>query len=122
MGKPKASQLKVSRRQESGQQLVKRRRVKIDYEDAGSLGYKGNLTGRTTNVGRNASIEANQMDATKIVKQGIKQNPEVRIVLEIAARARAIEENNPAVDLTPKNDVVTVPNNLRFALIPYGIS
>jgi hypothetical protein len=61
------------------------------------------------------------MDATKIVKQGMKENPELRIVLEIAARARAIEENNPAIDLTPKNDVVTLPSNVQFA-VPYGMS
>jgi hypothetical protein len=62
------------------------------------------------------------MDAKKIIRQGIKENPEVQIVLEIATRARTMEENNPVVDLTPKNEVVTVPNNLQFALGTQGIS
>jgi len=109
-------QLKVRRRRESGQQLSKRQRVKIHYEDVGSSVYKGDPTGRTTNTGSNRPMEAKNMDATRIVKEGIKENPEVQVVLEIAARARTLEENSPAVDLTPKNDVVTVPNNLQCVL------
>jgi len=105
----------VQRRRESGQRLVKRRRVKIHYETVGALGYKGDRLGQTTNTGSNRQMEAN-MDAQQIVKKAISENPEVRLVLEIAARARAIEENNPAVDLTPKNEVVAVPNNVQFVV------
>jgi hypothetical protein len=54
--------------------------------------------------------------AEQIVQQTLKENPEIRLVLEIAARARDAEDKTPPVDFTPKNEVIAVPNNQQFPL------
>ncbi|HEV2400806.1 MAG TPA: hypothetical protein VGS27_27980 [Candidatus Sulfotelmatobacter sp.] len=101
---------------ESGQEHPKRRHVKICCEDVGPSVYKGARTGHTANPGSDRAMEAKPMNAAKIVQKGIRENPEVQVVLDIAARARAMEDASPAIDLTPKSDVVTVPNNLQCIL------
>jgi hypothetical protein len=53
------------------------------------------------------------MNAKQIIQKALNDNPEIRLVLEIAARAR-FTEGDTAVDLTSKNEVVTVPNNQQF--------
>lgn len=115
MKKRARSHSKVRRMLKSGQQLVKRRRVKIHYEDVPGLGYKEHRIGQTTPKGSNRQMEAN-MSAKEIVNQAIKENPEIRVVLEIAARARETESNTPPTDLTPSNEVTALPNNRQLAV------
>jgi len=96
------------RRRKSGLQLAKRRRVKIHYENIGALGYKGDC-GQTTPTGSTGQMEA-KMDVKKITQEAIETNPEIKLVLEIAARARETEARTPAMELTPSTDVVALPN------------
>ncbi len=56
------------------------------------------------------------MPLPKNIQKAINDNPEVRLVLEIAERARDAEDKAAPVDFTPKNEVVTVPNNQQFPL------
>jgi hypothetical protein len=49
------------------------------------------------------------MDATKIIKQAIDDNPDIRLVLDIAARAREAQEREPAKDLRASTDVGANP-------------
>jgi len=51
------------------------------------------------------------MKTSKIIRDAVAENPEIRLILEIAARARDAEDKTPPVDFTPKNEVVTIPNN-----------
>jgi hypothetical protein len=56
------------------------------------------------------------MKAEQIVQEALKQNPEIRIVLDIAARAREAEATAPPEDLTPSNEVTALPNNRQLAV------
>lgn len=45
------------------------------------------------------------------LKAGIAGNPDIQIVLTIAARAREIESSQPAQSIGVATDIVTVPTN-----------
>jgi hypothetical protein len=49
------------------------------------------------------------MDAQKTVKKATEENPDIALVLEISARAREIEQREPAMDLRPTADVSANP-------------
>ena len=49
------------------------------------------------------------MDAQKIIKDAIKENPDISLVLEISARAREIEQREPAKELRQETAVGANP-------------
>jgi len=51
------------------------------------------------------------MDAEKIVQKAIKANPDIQLVLDIAARAREAEARTPPAELRPTTEVVALPTN-----------
>ena len=51
------------------------------------------------------------MSANERIQQAIDENPEIRLVLEIAARARETEGRTPAAEITSSTDVVALPNH-----------
>lgn len=63
-----------------------------------------------------SNLTEGTMTAAEALKTALRDNPEVRLVLEVANRARALEQNNPAIDLTPKNDVVAIPTDVQCTL------
>jgi len=63
-----------------------------------------------------SNLKEGAMTAAEVISAGLRDNPEVLLVLEIANRARAVEQTNPAIDLTPKNDVVTIPTDVQCIL------
>jgi hypothetical protein len=114
--------MKVHGEQESGQQLVKRYRVKIHYGDVGPLGYKGVRIGQTTNTQAVIARWRPNMGSTKeIVKKAISDNPEIAAVLEIAARAREVEERTPPQEIRASTDVSALPTHTQNATEHLGI-
>jgi hypothetical protein len=51
------------------------------------------------------------MDAKKIVTKALNDNPEIRLVLEIAARAREVESKEPPRHIGFATDTVAVPTS-----------
>jgi hypothetical protein len=56
------------------------------------------------------------MDAEKIVQQTMDDNPEVQLVLEIAARARDTESRELPQDVGAATEVVALPINPQCAV------
>ena len=54
------------------------------------------------------------MNADQIIRKALEDNPEIRLVLEIAARARDAEDKTAPADFSPKGETVTVPNHQQF--------
>jgi hypothetical protein len=50
------------------------------------------------------------MEANRIIENALKNNDEIRLVLEIAARARENEGRTPPMELTPSSEVAALPN------------
>ncbi len=61
------------------------------------------------------------MSARKTVKKAIADNPEIRIVLEIAGRAREAEAKELPRELSVTTEVAALPTNQQRAL-NYGVS
>lgn len=51
------------------------------------------------------------MKAEKVIQQALEDNPEFRLVLDMAARARDVESKEPARDIGMATDVVSIPVN-----------
>jgi hypothetical protein len=49
------------------------------------------------------------MKVNQTINEAIHANPEIRLILEIAARARAVEENSAPTELRASTDVVAIP-------------
>jgi hypothetical protein len=54
------------------------------------------------------------MNAQTVVRNWMDENPDIRLVLEIAARANAIEFREPPRDLGMATDVIAVPINSQY--------
>ncbi len=61
------------------------------------------------------------MSAEQIIKSAIEQNPDIRIVLEIAARARESESKEIPVNIGIANDIAAIPANSQ-CLVPQATS
>lgn len=59
------------------------------------------------------------MDAEQIIKNALDKNPDIRLVLEIAARARAVESKEPPRNMEITTETVAVPTNSQ-GLVPQG--
>jgi len=53
------------------------------------------------------------MDTQKIIKKAAKENPDIGLVLEIAARARETEQREPAKELRPATEVGVNPTTAQ---------
>lgn len=53
------------------------------------------------------------MDAQKLIEKAAKENPDIALVIEIAARAREIEQREPARELRPTTDVGVNPTTAQ---------
>jgi hypothetical protein len=53
------------------------------------------------------------MDAKKLVKKAAKENPDIKLVLEVSARAREAEQREPAKELRPSTDVGMNPTTAQ---------
>ncbi len=51
------------------------------------------------------------MDADQIIKDALEANPDVRLVLEIARRAREADSKEPPRELGASTDVRAIPIN-----------
>ena len=49
------------------------------------------------------------MDATQTVKDALDANAEMRLVLEIATRARELEQTEPPIEIGIATDTVAIP-------------
>ena len=56
------------------------------------------------------------MSAGDAIRQGLDQNPEIRMVLEIAARARELESREPPRELQSASEAVAMPTNSQCAV------
>jgi hypothetical protein len=57
------------------------------------------------------------MNIEKVIKSNLKENPEVRLVLEIAARARDLEALEPPREIGFATDIVAIPTKSQ-SLVP----
>ncbi len=60
---------------------------------------------RRGKVSASPNAERTPADVQTVVQRGLKDNPEVRLVLEIAARARELEAATPPLYLDTANDI-----------------
>jgi hypothetical protein len=51
------------------------------------------------------------MSAPDTIRKALEDNPDLRIVLEIASRARELEAKEPPRELVTTTGVVTIPAN-----------
>jgi hypothetical protein len=58
------------------------------------------------------------MNAEQIVQKTLRDNPEIRLVLDIAARARQVEEQEAPRNIGVATDVTAVPTNLPYPAPP----
>ena len=55
------------------------------------------------------NIERDAMNTSQIIKDALNNNDEVRLVLEIAARAREVEARELPREITPSADAIAIP-------------
>lgn len=53
------------------------------------------------------------MDAETIVQKAKKVNPEMQLILDIAVRARELEEKSAPMELRASADIVAIPTKLQ---------
>lgn len=61
--------------------------------------------------GRSSAVKEEVMDAAQIIKHALETNPGVRLVLEVATRAREAESKEPPRELGASTKVTAIPNN-----------
>jgi hypothetical protein len=60
------------------------------------------------------------MDAAEMIEKGLKENPEVRLVLDIAARARETEARELPREIVASTEVVAIPFNPQIP-VSWGV-
>lgn len=55
--------------------------------------------------------EEEVMNAAQMIRDAFDANPDLRLVLEIATRAREVESKEPPQDLRASTEVVAIPSN-----------
>ena len=61
------------------------------------------------------------MSAEQVIKNALEENPDIRLVLEIAARARDAESKEPPQNIGIATDIVAIPTNSQ-CLVPQATS
>jgi len=59
------------------------------------------------------------MNAEQVIKDALDRNSEIRLVLEIAARAREVESKDPPRNMEVATETVAIPTNSQ-GLVPLG--
>ena len=60
------------------------------------------------------------MDTKRVVEKALAENPEINLVLDIAARARAIEATELPREIGASTEVVAIPCNPQIP-VSWGI-
>jgi hypothetical protein len=60
--------------------------------------------------------EGPNMTTKQIIRDAIESNPEIRLILDIATRARELEEKSFPLELRASADVVAIPVKLQCAV------
>jgi len=68
---------------------------------------------RKTKIARRTKTAGRPVGITKLVRRAM-ENPDVRIVLEIAERARDVESREPAKTIGMATDVIAIPTNSQY--------
>jgi hypothetical protein len=58
------------------------------------------------------------MSVEKLIKNALDKNPEIRLVLDIAARARDAESKEPPRNIGVATDIVAIPTNSQCLVPP----
>jgi hypothetical protein len=58
------------------------------------------------------------MNIEKVIESKLKENPEVRLVLQIAARARDLEALEPPREIGLATDIVAIPSKSQCLVPP----
>lgn len=58
------------------------------------------------------------MDTAQVIKDALDANPDVRLVLEISARARDAESKEPPRSIGFATDIVAIPTNSQCLVPP----
>lgn len=61
------------------------------------------------------------MDAAQVIKDALETNPDVRLVLEVATRAREAESKEPPRSIGFATDIVAIPTNSQCLVPPETI-
>lgn len=61
------------------------------------------------------------MDTAQVIKDALDANPDVRLVLAIAARARDAESKEPPRNIGFATDIVAIPTNSQCLVPPETI-
>ena len=56
------------------------------------------------------------MKVEQVVKEALKENSEIRLVLEIAGRAREVDERTPPQELRVSTEVAALPLHSQHAI------
>jgi len=57
------------------------------------------------------------MKAEQVIKSALDRNPEIRLVLEIAARAREAESKEPPRNIGMATETAAVPTNSQYPVL-----
>jgi hypothetical protein len=60
------------------------------------------------------------MDAEQIIKKAVNENPDVRLVLDVAARARDTEARELPQEIGASTEVVAIPCNPQIP-VSWGV-
>jgi hypothetical protein len=58
------------------------------------------------------------MNAKQLVQKALRENPELRLVLEIAERARQVESKEPPISIGVGTDVAAIPTRPQCLVPP----
>ena len=58
------------------------------------------------------------VETAQVIKNALDDNPEIRLVLEIAARARDLESRKPPRNIGVTTDIVVTPTNSQCLVPP----
>jgi hypothetical protein len=58
------------------------------------------------------------MKPAQLIRDAIEKNPDIRLILEIAVRAREIESKEPPRNIGVATDIVAIPTNSQCLVPP----
>jgi len=65
-------------------------------------------------VNQESSIEKSGTSVEQLIQEAIDKNPEISLVLEIAARARELELKEPPRNIGIATETAAIPTNLQY--------
>jgi hypothetical protein len=73
------------------------------------------MTRKRAKVVSKSPMKSETMDVSAVMHEGLKDHPEVQLVLEIAAQARLLEQHAQPIEIDLTTDLTLTP---RFSQIP----